>query len=174
MQSCVKHNSCCFPWSPGSSLVLCTYAPLDMNELLSASEWAPVFRQQILAATRSPGLKLIRMKFRVFLSNAVPALCCCSRLSGGSVPWLWSATLDPNGKEESRLLFPLLPMWNLMLEVRWFLGEGLNELISIPARFCGLLVVQDCCHKSVGRFSFLQYLWKSFLKCKKETIIIML
>lgn len=44
---------------------------------------------------------------------------------------------------------------------------GLNELISIPARFCGLSVVQGFCHKNVIGFSFFIIHEKLFFKCKK-------
>lgn len=51
---------------------------------------------------------------------------------------------------------------------------GLNELISILARFCGLSVVQGFCHKNVIGFSFFIICEKLFLGVKKGTITIML
>lgn len=44
---------------------------------------------------------------------------------------------------------------------------GLNELISIPARFCGLSVVQGFCHKNVIGFSLFIMCEKLFFRCKK-------
>lgn len=156
MQGCVKHKSCCIPWFPGSSLVLCTdMHPWIWMSFCQPAEWAPVSRQQILAATRSHGPKFIKKKFRAFLCNAISALCCCFRFSRGSVSRLWSATLEPcNGEGESRLLFSCC----LCETVRWCWrldGSSAKDwMSSFQFQICGLPVVKDCCHKNVCGFSF--------------------
>lgn len=142
VQSCVKHKPCSFPASSDCLRGLCIaapiaglmhrYAPMDMNELLSAWWMSPCFTSADPDSKEKSRTEFTRMNFREtrFLRFAAVPGCSFPRRPR-------SVRIEPGMSRRTQATAPLLSVWNrtMMQDVRLFLSEGLNDLTSVPLDF---------------------------------------